>query len=343
MPHFQKNVAELRAVASMFWPEELSQEAAKLSVVPLLLNTQDQFLSILGVDVPDIAQLFVLLEAAELPANLFLKHLMILADFGGEILQRINDNFSMIFPNGRLEYEWKNRIHSYQFQRLPVKGRLNNAKLGVSGKKLTESIKLNDLLQDVIVLLLFGGASTNLYTAELLTKCEISNYFGRPTALKEFVKQRYIWVSRITAGSRSNNLGQLAQKFAQDYLETNLSIEGVHIQANGNLPAISHTNRDTNRPTTFDIVVSKNDKYVAIEVSFQVTTNSVIERKAGQAQARYRQIEAAGYKIAYILDGAGNFQRENALDTICTYSHCTVAFSRSELDVLCEFIREYLK
>ncbi len=168
MPHFQKNVAELRAVASMFWPEEFSQEAAKLSVVPLLLNTQDQFLSILGVDVPDIAQLFVLLEAAELPANLFLKHLMILADFGGEILQRVNDNFSMLFPDGKIEYEWKNRIHSYQFQQLPVKGRLNNAKLGVSGKKLTESIKLN-----------------------------------------------------------------------------------------GNLPGISHTNRDTNRPTTFDIVVSK--------------------------------------------------------------------------------------
>ena len=88
--------------------------------------------------------------------------------------------------------------------------------------------------------------------------------------------------------------------------------------------------------------MSKENKYVAIEVSFQVTTNSVIERKAGQAQARYTQIENAGYKIAYIIDGAGNFQRETALHTICLYSHCTVAFSRPELDVICEFIRGYL-
>ncbi|QFS47783.1 hypothetical protein [Nostoc sphaeroides] len=30
---------------------------------------------------------------------------------------------------------------------------------------------------------------------------------------------------------------------------------------------------------------------VGIEVSFQVTTNSVIERKAGQAKSRFEQIE----------------------------------------------------
>lgn len=82
---------------------------------------------------------------------------------------------------------------------------------------------------------------------------------------------------------------------------------------------------------------------MAIEVSFQVTTNSVIERKAGQAQARYKQIEDSGYKIAYVLDGAGNFQRKTALQTICSYSHCTIAFSSSELKVLCQFIEEYLK
>lgn len=80
-----------------------------------------------------------------------------------------------------------------------------------------------------------------------------------------------------------------------------------------------------------------------MEVSFQVTTNSVIERKAGQAQARYNQIDKAGYKIAYVIDGAGNFQRDTALGTICRYSHCTVAFSQSELGVLCEFIRDYLQ
>jgi hypothetical protein len=88
--------------------------------------------------------------------------------------------------------------------------------------------------------------------------------------------------------------------------------------------------------------VTNGINHIAIEVGFQVTTNSVIERKAGQARARYEQVERAGHRIAYVLDGAGNFQRETALRTICSYSHCTVAFSRSELDTLCEFVREQL-
>ena len=143
-------------------------------------------------------------------------------------------------------------------------------------------------------------------------------------------------------GSRSNNLGQLAQKFVLEYLQKNLNIKDAEFSSNGTIPGVTHTDAQTNRPTTFDIVVSKDNKHIAIEVSFQVTTNSVIERKAGQAQARYNQIDSAGYKIGYVLDGAGNFQRETALQTLCSYSHCTVAFSRSELDVLCEFIRGYL-
>jgi hypothetical protein len=143
-------------------------------------------------------------------------------------------------------------------------------------------------------------------------------------------------------GSRSNNLGQLAQQFVLSFIQENLDVPGTAIQANGTLPGVSHTDTQANRATTFDIVVSNNGKFVAIEVSFQVTTNSVIERKAGQAKARNEQVTQAGHRIAYVLDGAGNFQRRTALQTICSFSHCTVAFSRSELRLLCEFLRENL-
>ena len=108
------------------------------------------------------------------------------------------------------------------------------------------------------------------------------------------------------------------------------------------MPGVTHTDTTTGRLTSFDLVINNGTKYIAVEVSFQVTTNSVIERKAGQARARFEQIEQAGHRVAYVLDGAGNFRRETALRTICSYSHCTVAFSRSELDVLCAFLREQL-
>ncbi|NJL89277.1 MAG: hypothetical protein HC916_05335 [Coleofasciculaceae cyanobacterium SM2_1_6] len=92
----------------------------------------------------------------------------------------------------------------------------------------------------------------------------------------------------------------------------------------------------------FDIVVTKGDKRVGIEVSFQVNTNSTIERKAGQAAERKSLLNAAGYKIAYVIDGAGNFQRSAAISTICQYSDCTVAYSDSELNILADFLSESL-
>jgi hypothetical protein len=325
----------------MFWPAELSEEAAKLSVIPILLKTQDEFIAILSVPVPDLHGLFQVVNVSTFSGNLFLKHLVILADFGGEQLQRVNSNFEMLFPSGEMEYLWNGTLHIYSFQALPIT-HLTNTRLGLSSQKLLKERKLDKLLQDVAAILIFGSACTNEVTAEILSKCEIGEYLGQSEKLERFIKQRYIWVSRITMGSSSNNLGQLAQQFVLEYVEKNLGIEDAEFQSNGNISGITHTDEQANRPTSFDVVVSKNGKYVAIEVSFQVTTNSVIERKAGQAQARHNQIEKAGYKIAYVVDGAGNFQRETALSTICSYSHCTVAFSRSELDILCEFIREYL-
>ncbi|MDB9381979.1 restriction endonuclease [Nodularia spumigena CS-584] len=338
-PVYQRNVEDLRQLASMFWPSELSKQEAELSVIPKLIETQDQFIAILSVSVSNLNGLFQIIESSSLPANLFLKHLLVLADFGGEMIQRLNSQFDSIFPSKRLDYLWDTKSYSYSFLVLPVSGQLNNNKLGITGKKILEDQPLSQLHKDVIALILFGSNSTNEKASEILVKCEIGNYIGRTDKLQQFIKQRYIWVSRITAGSQSNSLGQITQTFVKEYLENHLNLPNVNIKANGQIPGISHT--EDNNPTTFDIVLSQENKYVAIEVSFQVTTNSVIERKAGQAKSRFEQIEALGYKIGYVLDGAGNFQRENALRIICSYSHCTVAFSRDELDVFCDFLKEY--
>ncbi|MGI8504022.1 MAG: restriction endonuclease [Hassallia sp.] len=338
--NYKRTVEELRQLASMFWSSELSKQEAELSIIPKLLETQEQFIAILSISVSSLDGLFKIVDSSNLPANIFLKHLIVLADFGGEMLQRLNSQFSSIFPLKRLDYLWNLQNYSYNFQILPVRGGLTNSKLGISGKKLLENQSLSELHKEVIAVLLFGSSTADEKSAEILAKCEIGNYIGQPDKLEKFIKQRYIWVSRITSGSQSNTLGQITQTFVKKYLEENLEIPSVKIKPNGNIPGVSHT-KDNTRSTTFDIVVSKEDKYVGIEVSFQVTTNSVIERKAGQAKSRFEQIDTLGYKIAYVLDGAGNFQRETALRTICTYSHCTVAFSRGELDVLCNFMKQY--
>ncbi len=64
----------------------------------------------------------------------------------------------------------------------------------------------------------------------------------------------------------------------------------------------------------------------------------MIERKAGQARSRQEQLHGRGHKIAYIIDGAGNFERRSALKTICAFSDCTVTLKDSELDKLSKFL-----
>jgi hypothetical protein len=339
---YQRTFEELEEVASKFWPAELSELEAKLSVIPLLLETQDQFISVISVKTPDLDRLFNILEASSLPANLFLKHLAILADFGGEPLQRVSREFEMLFPEGKLSYYWQGKPHSYTFRSLPHL-KFSNQSLHIDGRHLVEQHPLNDLKRDAIALLLFGSAYSgeDQEVAEALAKCEIGDYLGKPDELTNFIKQRYIWVSRITGGAKANNLGQLAQKFVAEYIENNLRLDDVEVKSSGRLPGVTHTDPLTGRETSFDLVVTNGVKYAAVEVSFQVTTNSTIERKAGQAKGRYEQIEKAGHRIAYVIDGAGNFQRETAMRTMLSHSHCSVAFSRSELNVLCNFLRDF--
>jgi hypothetical protein len=328
----------------MFWPPELSEKEAELSVIPMLLETQDQFITIISVDVPGLDELFQVVNSASLAANVFVKHLVVLADFGGENLMRVNSMFDQLFPTRRLDYVWNGQLYSYDFKVLPLGATLNNDRLAISGRKLLEEQPLDELLQDVTALLVFGSASIDEEVANVLAKCEIGNYLGQPRDLQEFIKQRYIWVSRITGGAQANRLGQLAQDFVCEYLRNNLRIEGVDITRNGHLPGVTDRDPQENitRPSRFDVVVANGNKYAGVEVSFQVTTNSTIERKASLARSRFEQVEGKGYKVAYVIDGAGNLiQRESATGTLCSYSDCTVAFSRPELDVLCEFLRDY--
>ena len=339
--NYAKTFEQLEAVASKFWPPELSEIESKLSIIPLLLETQDEFINIISVKTPSLEKLFTVIESATLPANIFLKHLVILADFGGEMLQRVSAEFETLFPSSELHYLWLGEQRTYTFVAVPNRN-FNNKTLRIDGKELFNNHPLDDLQKDAIALLLFGSAYSdeNQEVASALAKCEVGEYLGKRKELATFIRQRYIWVSRITGGATSNNLGQIAQRFVAEFISEHLGLENIEVQPGGRLPNVTHTDSATGRMTSFDIVVSDGRKYVAIEVGFQVTTNSVIERKAGQAQARYEQAKKAGHKIAYVLDGAGNFQRETALRTICSYSHCTVAFSRSELEVLCEFLRE---
>lgn len=339
--HFKRTVTELEQKAIKWWPKELEHKVASEGSLQLLLQTQEQFLSILKLAGQDPQQLFSLIESAKMPSNLFLKHLVTLADYGGEAIQRLGREFTQVFPrdaNGKyyFNFAFKDKVLRYYFKALPVKG-LGNSKLKLDGLGLYENSALSSLYEDMVMLILYGGATEHADLAAL-EKCDVGSLLGNAELIDRYVKEKYLYVSRITAGASTNTLGQLAQNYIIDLLKAQLTSD-YHIIRNGHI-ILSNYSKSTGMP--FDIVIESQLSKVGIEVSFQVTTNSVIERKSGQAKARQDLMHQAGYAIAYVLDGAGNFQRSAALETICSFSDCTVAYSPDEVNVLAQFIREKL-
>jgi hypothetical protein len=329
----------LKKRAVLSWPKELLEREASISVLPTLLKTQDKFISVLNLcdSCPEAWKKCVDISQ-DMKGNVFLKHLMVLSDLGGEALNKLPP-IERYFKDGQMNYVWREKRYSYQFKSILGNVRLTNSALRVDGKRLLKGYPLDSKMEDVIMILLHGAASIgDSLPQDVKDKCTIGSLIGQSEQLNKFVRQNYIRVSRQISGATSNKLGQLAQ----DYVIENLrqKLPGWQFKRNGRIPGISHTEGKTE--TTFDIVgESPEGKYFALEVSFQYTTNSVIERKAGQAKARKDLLNDAGHKICYVIDGEGNINvRESAARTLFQFSDFTVALSADEIREPGEFLLE---
>ncbi|MBU2593716.1 MAG: restriction endonuclease [Candidatus Edwardsbacteria bacterium] len=330
-----RKIEDLEANALKFWPERISEMERNTSIIPKLIETQDKFISLLNIaDAEPFAWKKVLSNSKKLSANLFLKHLMVLSDIGGEKLMRFKTELPKVFDNDTMEFVWNAESYFYKFQTLSGNKTWNNVYLKVDGIGLSTLEPLTTVIEDIVNLILFGGAAiANNIPNDIEEKCNIGTLIGQKKELDTFVRQRYIWVSRITGGATANSLGNLAQKYVVDFLQERLPRWDF---SKKQIDKISQNKRTL---LSYDIVAKSPKGHIcAIEASFQVTTNSTIERKAGQAQARQKQLARYGHKIAYIIDGAGNFERSSALKTICQFSDCIVTFKDSELERLSKFL-----
>lgn len=111
-----KTIEQLAENARLYWPSELNEMAAEISSLPILIETQDVFISILKTsDKSPEAWKNTLLQSSTLSPSLFLKHLMVLTDIGGERLQRIAKDFTIIFPENKMHYIWNSKEYTYLF------------------------------------------------------------------------------------------------------------------------------------------------------------------------------------------------------------------------------------
>jgi hypothetical protein len=332
-----RSIDDLQKNAEVFWPDRLAARAKTSNVVPRLIESQEKFFEVLNSagSSPTDWQL-KLRNAKELPANLFLKHLMILSDVGGEKLQRLKTHLAELFPDGKMHFIWKGRQRQHAFATFGSRGVWSNKTLAVDSNGLLARARLTPPMTDVIMLLLHAGSCADSeFPDDIADRCVVGTMLGDKKELDAFVCQRYLHVSRITGGAKANAMGKLVEDHVRDYLKSRLPKWDLELDS---IPGISQNAGRTN--ISFDIVARSPSKvYCAIEVSFQVTTNSTIERKAGQAQARQRLLQEHQHHIAYVIDGAGNFQRRSAVGTICRFSDCTVTMKDHELDKLVEFLK----
>mgnify|MGYP000421192549 CR=1 FL=1 len=340
---YKRTLSELEKHAIKWWPDELKKAAAKASVIPTLLETQEDFLAVLKLSGGHPNKVFDVLEACGMPANLFLKHLVVLSDYGGEKLKRLSGEFENVFQYSEEEsahsmnFAFEEQLYDYTFSVLPSGKKLSNPNLNLDSKGLLKAQPLSDYYRDVIMIILHGSTASDI-TGGGLERCEVGTLLGKKAILQEYVKEKYIHVSRITGGATANEQGQIAENNIIQFLKENLSEEYSFSRG-----AIKMKNYPKASGMPFDIIVSRGSKKVGIEISFQVTTNSTIERKAALAEDRQRLMRDAGFSIAYVLDGAGNFERKSAAERICKFSDCTVAYSISEFKLLVDFIKARLK
>jgi hypothetical protein len=336
----KKDINQLEKTAIKWWPTEIQELAQEISIIPKLLATHDRFISLLKLFNPHSPHtLFALIDAAEFPANVFVKHLSILTDFGGELLKRLSNTYEDIFfrnENDELYFKYilDGKEEYYCFKSQNFKG-LSNKKLKIDGEHFAKEYYLNDLYEDVIMILMYGAFSGH----DLFLECDIAARVSDSESLDTYLKQRYISVSKITSGAKSNSNGQILQKLIQTQLQQNLG-ENFFVKSNGKVELENQEEDYLN----FDIVVTKKNvnSCIGFEISFQVTTNSVIERKAVSAQRRLNMMHSEGHYVGYIIDGAGNFERRSAVGIICNYSDCTVNCSQSDLLQLSSWIRNTL-
>ena len=332
-----RSLEELEARAYKFWPVALSRREQSTSIIPRLIESLEKFIGILYVaDATPDAWKQVLRSTEGMPGNLFLKHLIVLADLSGETLKRFRTNAVKLFPDDNMRFRWKTKACSYAFQSLAGKQNWSNAALRVDGTGLSQEIDLSPAMEDVAMLLIHGGASLEPgLPDDILEHCIIGSLIGHKAELDSFVRQRYIHVSRVTRGAKANAMGQLCQAYVRERLARTLPKWDF---SRHTIPGISHNAGRTDM--AFDIVAkSPHGKCCAIEVSFQVTTNSTIERKAGQAAARRQLLHESGHVIAYVIDGAGNFERRSALSAICEHSDFISTFKDEEIDALAKYLK----
>ena len=182
---YLRSIKDLERVGCKWWPKEVRDEAMKVSILHYLIDTQEEFISLLTLaDKNNPEKLFNILDASDFEYHLFLKHLILLTDVGSELLQRFNSSFGEIFPDGKMEFAIGKQKYIYTFTAAPTKNVPNK-------KNLSAPCRNEVVCKDLIMFLIYGAASTTARIAAVFNKCNAYEYLGNQRLIREAVRNNY--------------------------------------------------------------------------------------------------------------------------------------------------------
>jgi len=308
MSNYARTLAELKEKAILFWSREILEREASASILPMLLETQDKFVSVLNLADSNPAAWKTIVQASEnidgdIKGNLYLKHLMVLSDLGGEALSKLPP-LSKYFSGGKMIYVWRERKYEYKFQKIQNKISLTNSALKVDGKSLVKGYKLDGRMEDVAMLLLYGAASiSDTLPDEIKNKCLVGDLIGKPDELEKFVKENYIKIS----GQVCNQLTlKLLKQNAQNFFINTLKkyLPDWEFVQGGKLSDLNHV--DSKAGMTIDvIIISPNNKHFGVVIESYIGRKIVIDVEAERSANLAKIVRAAGHYICYIDAGMG--------------------------------------
>ncbi|MGE8052887.1 hypothetical protein ACQKOD_02785 [Bacillus mycoides] len=331
-----KNFENYLQETSWFWSEELVGQQNEQNLVNELLSIshliQQTLLNSSATNLIDSLKNLQYEDGTRVPKSLILKSLMILLDVSAEILDRValycrHNNISML-TTSTVPYALKKFGPDFN--------------KGLSNDNIYKLANADDdFFEDVLTLMLYAYDSQEFNQFITFSKFKLATLVGNPTALTTFYLNRTIENSSQIKQMKAVVFGNSLQTNIKNQILDALRTYGVH-----EAPANRYIDGKQ-----FDLVLRKPDenltpeqwKWAIIEVAFQETTNSVIERKASQAKLIYKTLEDTNHKLIYLIDGAGFVKRNKVTSTIYENTHFTTTANPDHFNELLDFLIQYFK
>lgn len=321
----KENYDRLLENGKWFWTEEMMPDDLYSEDTKKILETKDEFLEILEKSSKENI-VSNLLNSENLDSRLAIRHAMLATNTGKEGLDRLASYFSFFDVQ---QAEASELDLSHEFNVLGQKDHaLNNSNLNDIG---------DGILEDIAFILCFGEYMESLKDYPTFDRCKLGGICGDENEIADYFADLYVLFSNQTQGRIRVKKGNLAENITEDFLNEIVKDNPSLEFADGNrVPDVPKEGDNQQFDFVLKLTSDGEEKYIAIPVAFQETTNSVIERKARQARELYPRFKELDFYLCHVVDGAGYYKRSNALKQMIQHSDLSIGFN--ELEKLEEFI-----